>query len=267
MSQFTKQNSLQIVPIPAFKDNYIWAIYKSDAKEIILVDPGDAAPCIQFIEHHKLTLNAILITHHHPDHVGGLSNLITKFPDVAIYGPQEAHNKGVTTILNHNEELTFDALDLKFRVSHVPGHTLGHIAYFCEKEAILFCGDTLFSGGCGRLFEGTHEQLQHSLTHLASLPSNTKVYCTHEYTLANLNFALTVEPSNLDLVNYYNQVTRLREQNLATLPSTIGLERSINPFLRCEQPEIIESTECYTDERQPDPLAVFTALRQWKDNF
>ena len=149
----------------------------------------------------------------------------------------------------------------------MPGHTLGHIAYFCEKEAILFCGDTLFSGGCGRLFEGTHEQLQHSLTHLASLPSNTKVYCTHEYTLANLNFALTVEPSNLDLVNYYNQVTQLREQNLATLPSTIGLERSINPFLRCEQPEIIESTECYTDERQPDTLAVFTALRQWKDNF
>lgn len=271
---------INITHIKAFKDNYIWALQPSQSQSVILVDPGQAAPCIEFIEKHNLTLEAILITHHHADHTGGIEALCeyssAQGRTATVYGPHNQHINGIEVFLKENDMVNItipkasgEQQTLTLSVLELPGHTLDHIAYFFEAEQnkAIFCGDTLFSGGCGRLFEGTPAQMLTSLNKLAALPANTAVYCTHEYTLANLHFALAVEPNNIELIQYFNQVTWQRENEEITLPTSIGHELKINPFLRSVQPDIIESASIYAEKTISSPVEVFTAIRAWKDNF
>lgn len=269
MLQSQTANNMQVSLIPAFSDNYIWAISIPEEKYIALVDPGDGDVCINYLKEHKLALCAILITHHHADHVGGIKKLKeyceTQNDTVTVYGPKGEEIPYCDTPLDENDTVTIDALDTTFSVIDLPGHTRGHIAYLAQDN--LFCGDTLFSGGCGRLFEGTPEQMLSSLNKLSALPERTHVYCAHEYTKANLNFALTVEPQNTELVYYYNQVIQKREQNIATIPTSIMLEKKINPFLRCQQQSIMESASEYSGQSVTNAQTAFTIVRQWKDNF
>ncbi|CAM3735071.1 Hydroxyacylglutathione hydrolase [Vibrio aerogenes CECT 7868] len=251
---------LNIKSIPAFRDNYIWLIQNQE-QHCVVVDPGDAQVVLSFLEKNNLALDAILITHHHADHTGGISDLIKHFPGVNVVGPVDEAIQSVTHPVRDGEQIeifghTFDIMGLK-------GHTLGHIGYY--HEDILFCGDTLFSAGCGRVFEGTCEEMWLSLQKLMALPETTRVYCAHEYTAANLAFALAVEPENAALQHYREQVNRLRANHQPTIPSTIGLELKVNPFLRPSEPEIIKSVSDRTS--QHDPLSVFTALRTWKNEF
>ena len=289
-TQTINNNKIVITGIHAFYDNYIWAISSSGTsssgnKSIALVDPGDAEVCINYLQKHDLVLNNILITHHHPDHTGGIARLKeycakNQWP-VTVYGPKNENipfcdvklseqenlnnNNNNNNSNNSNNSVYLKELNLTFQVLDLPGHTSGHIAYV--NEEILFCGDTLFSGGCGRLFEGTAEQMHTSLKKLASLPGSTSVYCTHEYTQENLAFALSVEPGNKELVAYNAKVAELRASNIATVPSSIALEKTINPFLRCYQVEIKENAETQTKCNLNTELETFTAVRRLKDNF
>jgi hydroxyacylglutathione hydrolase len=263
--------SIKITPIKAFSDNYIWAI--TNTKVATLVDPGDASVCIEFLEKNKLTLSSILITHHHSDHTGGIDKLVDycqeKQWSLTVYGPANENIPHCNIKLHENDTVVLNDLNIVFQIIDLPGHTAGHIAYFtaCHLTPILFCGDTLFSGGCGRLFEGSPEQMLHSLTKLADLPENTQVYCTHEYTQANLAFALTVEPNNQELVNYNNKVSELRSKGYATIPSTIKLEKQINPFLRCHKQSIQTSAQQFATDTNATPQDTFTTIRRWKDQF
>jgi hydroxyacylglutathione hydrolase len=263
--------SIKITPIKAFTDNYIWAI--TNKTVATLVDPGDASVCIEFLEQNKLTLNSILITHHHSDHTGGINNLVgycqQKKWSLTVYGPASENIPRCDVKLHENDTVVLDELNIDFKIIDLPGHTAGHIAYVTSVHLtpILFCGDTLFSGGCGRLFEGSPEQMLHSLTKLADLPNNTQVYCAHEYTQANLAFALTVEPNNQKLVNYNNKVSELRSKGYATIPSTIELEKQINPFLRCHKQSIQTSAKQFTTNTNATPQDTFTTIRRWKDQF
>ncbi|KXF81222.1 hydroxyacylglutathione hydrolase [Enterovibrio coralii] len=251
---------LSVSSIPAFNDNYIWLL-KNDDNHCVVVDPGDASPVIQTLSEQGLTLDGILLTHHHNDHIGGVGELLARFPALFIYGPNTARFPQVTHPVADND--TFTLYGENFTVFQVPGHTLDHIAYYAE--GMLFCGDTLFSGGCGRLFEGTPEQMHTSLTKLASLPEDTKVYCAHEYTQSNINFAIAVEPNNDALVSYAYDVKALRAENQSTLPSSIALEKAINPFLRAH----IDSVKNAVTERAQgvSDVETFAALRRWKDDF
>ncbi|GHE83683.1 hydroxyacylglutathione hydrolase [Thalassotalea profundi] len=262
-------NLIKINPIKAFSDNYIWALTSQKNNLLVLVDPGDAAVCIDYIKKHNLQLHSILITHHHNDHIGGVEELRTycqqqQWP-LTVYGPALEAENCSDIKLSEGHNVLLEMFDLTFSIIDVPGHTNGHIAYFCED--ILFCGDTLFSGGCGRLFEGTPQQMLQSLAKLSNLPAQTRVYCTHEYTLANLTFALTVEPDNVDLIDYYNHVRTLREQNKITLPSTIATECLINPFLRSDNQTIVTSAQEYSGKPVKPGLESFTVIREWKNNF
>jgi hydroxyacylglutathione hydrolase len=263
--------SIKITPIKAFTDNYIWAIY--DKKNTTLVDPGDADVCINFLEKNKLILNSVLVTHHHSDHTGGINKLFDycqkKQWPLTIYGPANEKIPHCDVKLIENDIVILDELSVSFRVIDLPGHTAGHIAYYNGDPSvpILFCGDTLFSAGCGRLFEGTPEQMLNSLSKLANLPDKTKVYCTHEYTKANLAFALTVEPNNQDLIKYNKEVIKLRAKDHPTIPSTIMQEKKINPFLRCNEQSIIASAQEYSIENNATPQGTFTTIRHWKDQF
>lgn len=251
---------LNIKSIPAFNDNYIWLIENSD-RRCAVVDPGDASPVLDYLKQHDLDLEAILITHHHNDHIGGVSELVRQYPGIHVVGPA---NEPVPT-LTHAVEAG-DQIDLFgeiFFVLGLEGHTRGHIGYVGDGK--LFCGDVLFSAGCGRVFEGTMEQMHSSLNKLSALPEETEVYCAHEYTTSNLAFALAVEPDNSQLQQYRDEVNRLRAQNKPTLPTTIRREKWINPFLRTDQPSVIRSVSNRTS--QTDPLAIFTALREWKNEF
>ena len=266
----TNSNDLiEITPIKAFSDNYIWAITAKDNNSLVLVDPGDASVCIHYIQQHGLQLHSILITHHHNDHIGGVNALREycqqqQWP-LTIYGPALEAVDSSDIKLVEGDKVALAPVALDFTIIDLPGHTKGHIAYLCND--ILFCGDTLFSGGCGRLFEGTPAQMYHSLGKLSTLPPQTRVYCTHEYTLDNLAFALTVEPDNVDLIDYYNHVKLLREQDKISLPSTIATEGLINPFLRCNSPTIIETAQEYCNKPLNEGLETFTVLREWKNNF
>ncbi|GAW97287.1 MULTISPECIES: hydroxyacylglutathione hydrolase [Colwellia] len=255
--------------IKAFNDNYIWALASKNNDKIALVDPGDALVCIEYLQKNKLVLSAILITHHHRDHVGGIEKLLTyaktKAWPVTVYGPANENIAQLDVTLKENDIVTLTELNCQLHILDLPGHTSGHIAYY--NNDMLFCGDTLFSGGCGRLFEGTAEQMHSSLTKLANLPGNTLIYCAHEYTQANLAFALAVEPSNSDLHTYAEQVNLKRQQSQATLPSNIALERQINPFLRCHKASIKLAAQAYTNQSQSSDSEVFAAIRAWKDNF
>ncbi|MFZ4535550.1 hydroxyacylglutathione hydrolase [Propionivibrio sp.] len=250
-----------VIRIPAFKDNYIWLLHKGAAA--VVVDPGDARPVLEVLEREGLSLAAILVTHHHADHQGGVASLLAHFP-AEVYGPATESITGITQPLHGGETICLAALDAEFQVLAVPGHTLGHLAYY--GSGCLFCGDTLFGAGCGRLFEGTPAQMHGSLTRLAALPDQTAVYCAHEYTEANLRFALAVEPGNRHLQRRVAEVALARAKGRATVPFSMALEKATNPFLRCSEPEIVASAQGRM-ARAHDALQVFAVLREWKNVF
>jgi len=255
---------MNLLALPAFTDNYIWMLH--DGHHAVVVDPGDAAPVHEALDRLQLVLAGILVTHHHGDHVGGIDALRARLQG-PVYGPARERIPQPFTPLNEGDAV--ELLGLRFSVIDVPGHTAGHIAYLQQgapKAPLLFCGDTLFSGGCGRLFEGTPEQMHHSLSKLAALPADTRVCCTHEYTLSNLRFATAVEAGNAELAAYKLRCEQLREQGQPTLPSSIGTERSINPFLRAGVPEVIASALAQGATGR-EAVPVFTALREWKNRF
>jgi len=255
---------LSVLHVRAFQDNYIWLIANESRTEVAVVDPGDAEPVLRFLDREKMKLAAVLCTHHHPDHVGGAATLRDRF-DVPVYGPATESIAAVTHPLREGDTVSLPSLGLKLNVMEIPGHTRGHIALV--GDGLLFCGDTLFSAGCGRLFEGTPEQMHHSLSRLAALPESTAVYCGHEYTLSNLRFAQAVEPENPDIRSFTREVEALRTANQPTLPSNIGRERRINPFLRGAVPAVREAAKKHAGNGLGDDVAVFAALRQWKDSF
>ena len=251
---------LEVVPVKAFKDNYVWTL--RSATHAAVVDPGDAAPVLDYLAAEKLELAAILATHHHSDHVGGISRLLREF-QVPVYGPRHEPIATLTRPVSEGDTVSVPELAVDFSVLDIPGHTRAHIAYYGAGS--LFCGDTLFACGCGRLFEGTAQQMYASLRKLAALPDDTKVYCGHEYTLANIGFAKQVEPRNAALSERERRDRRAREAGRATLPSTLGEEKATNPFLRCEQPAVVESVNKYLGSRVSDPVRVFAAIRDWKN--
>lgn len=255
-------SALTITPIPAFTDNYLWLLERDG--QAVVVDPGDAVPVRRTLKERGLALSGILITHWHPDHIGGLASLIAEFP-VPVYGPAAEAGRiaGLTQALRENDRV--DVLNLRLTVWEVPGHTLGHIT-FVEKTFVL-CGDTLFSAGCGRLFEGTAAQLYRSLGRLAALPPATRVYCTHEYTLDNLAFAAAVEPGSAVVRDEIARVRELRARGQPSLPSTIGHERRINPFLRVDDPAVVVAVQRQSGIGSSGGGDVFAALRRWKDGF
>jgi len=258
-------HALQVTALRAFTDNYIWAIHAPrDPRRVVVVDPGDAAPVLSALRDRQWTLAGILVTHHHPDHIGGVLELLAAYP-VPIFGPANEHIPGQPHPLREGDRAEFPSLGLSFAVLEVPGHTAGHIAY--TGHGAVFCGDTLFSGGCGRLFEGTPEQMAASLDKLTALNGDTLVYCTHEYTLSNLRFALAVEPHNAELKNYFDSARAKREVDQITLPSNIELERKVNPFLRCAHESVRHAAERHTGRTLDSTVAVFAAVRSWKDGF
>jgi hydroxyacylglutathione hydrolase len=256
---------IRIQALPAFTDNYIWLLQDSTRQRCAAVDPGDAAPVLQWLEQHPgWQLEDILVTHHHYDHVNGVLAL-KQACGARVCGPAGENIPGLDLALHDGDRL--EVLGRSLQVLHVPGHTLGHIAYYQAEGAWLLSGDTLFAGGCGRLFEGTPAQMHASLQRLAALPGDTALYCTHEYTLANLRFAAAVEPHNPAVARRLEQVAALREQGLCSLPSSIAEERSSNPFLRCSEPAVIASVSTAQDAQAPDAEQVFARLRQWKNDF
>lgn len=255
---------LQVTPVRAFADNYIWLIHSPrDPQRVVAVDPGDAAPVNAALAQLDLRLSGILITHHHHDHVGGVAQLAATYP-VPVFGPASERVPGSPAGMRQGDQATFSDLGLTFQVLDIPGHTLGHIAYIGHDA--LFCGDTLFSAGCGRLFEGTAEQMAGSLAKLASLPEQWLVYCGHEYTISNLAFSLTVEPQNREAADYLQECRVKRARHEATVPSSIGREKNVNPFLRCNRQTVIHAAEAHAGRRL-NPTDVFAVIRQWKDGF
>lgn len=256
---------IRIDALPAFSDNYIWLLQDASTLRCAAVDPGDAEPVRQWLsEHPQWQLTDILVTHHHYDHVNGVESLRQAF-GARVHGPAGETIPGLDNPLQDGDRLA--VLGLDFEILLVPGHTLGHIAYHCAHAALLLCGDTLFAGGCGRLFEGTPAQMHASLQRLAALPEGTAVYCTHEYTLANLRFAVAAEPDNLQLSERLEAVSQLREQGLISLPSSIGLERATNPFLRGAVPAVAERMRQQDEAQPPSEEETFARLRRWKDSF
>ncbi len=245
-----------IQAIEAFADNYIWAITDDQQGCAAVVDPGDPAPVMEFLRAKSLTLAAILVTHHHADHTGGIATLAAHAPrpnsaaDLPVFGPAGEPIAGIQHPLREGDRVSLPELNCSFDVIEVPGHTRGHIAYFGrhDRQQILFCGDTLFAGGCGRIFEGTADQMWASLKKLASLPDETAVYCAHEYTLSNLRFACAARPTIPEIAHRYTQVHALREHGKITLPSTIGLERQTNPFLLCENADQFAAMRSHKDQ-------------------
>ena len=252
---------LTVEPIPAFKDNYLWLLH--DGRNAAIVDPGDAAPVLRVLADRGLTLTDILVTHHHADHVGGVTELVQRCAP-RVYGPAREDIPERDVSLAEGDRIS--ALGVEFAVLDVPGHTAGHIAYHAPALGAVFCGDTMFAGGCGRLFEGTPAQMHQSLSRLADLPGDTRVCCAHEYTLSNLKFARAVEPGNTDLLDYTARCEDLRARGLPTLPGAIGQERLINPFLRCGVPAVAEAAQRHGAGSR-DEVDVLAALRQWKNEF
>jgi hydroxyacylglutathione hydrolase len=253
-----------VLHVCAFKDNYIWLICGKSPDQVAIVDPGEAGPVLTALEKQRLTPVAILCTHHHGDHVGGVEDIL-KHRSIPVYGPARELIPAITHRLKEGDRVTLAQLDLEFNVLDVPGHTAGHIAYY--GAGMVFCGDTLFSAGCGRLFEGTPAQMHSSLSKFAALPETTRVYCGHEYTEANLRFALTVEPENSDAQAYRERARSQRSQNLPTVPSTIGLEKRVNPFLRTGQASVRRAAEKQAQKILSSEVDVFAEVRRWKDDF
>jgi hydroxyacylglutathione hydrolase len=255
---------MKLIPLPAFSDNYIWLLH--DDQHALVVDPGDAQPVLDALQRSSLQLEAILVTHHHPDHTGGVG-VLRQATGAKVFGPQREAMPEPLTRLAAGDSIR--CLGLNFEVIEVPGHTAGHIAYYGTvpgQAPLLFCGDTLFSAGCGRLFEGSPAQMLASLKRLAALPDATRVCCAHEYTLSNLKFACAVEPGNAPLKAYLETALALRAKQLPTLPSSILLERQINPFLRTQQAAVIQAARSF-DAGAGDEVGILAALRQWKNQF
>jgi hydroxyacylglutathione hydrolase len=248
-----KLTQLMITGLRALKDNYIWMIRKSNDNEIIIVDPGEEKGVIEAIGKLPVKLAGILVTHHHWDHTNGVLELQEKY-DAPVFWAKDREE---------GEEISFSSLGLKFQVIKIPGHTLDHVAYYSAN--VLFCGDTLFTGGCGRVFEGTAPQMYQSLGRLSQLPDDTSIYCGHEYTQANLRFAQLVEPENADILKRIDTADKLRTQNLPTVPALLSEEKKTNPFLRCDVPAVIQAVQRYTGKNFSDPSQVFEALRNWKN--
>ncbi len=257
-------HNLQIIPIPAFEDNYIWLIH--DGKQAIVVDPGDEVPVLSTLQRLNLTLHTILITHHHLDHIGGVLALLAHYAQTKVYAPALEQYAFQHTPMSEENHITIDALNLSFKILDLPGHTLGHIAYYAELadgNRWLFSGDVIFAAGCGFVPEGQYAQAYQSLQKIAALPANTQVFCTHEYTLQNIRFALTLEPNNLALSEKYETTQKLRTNKLPSLPTTIASELATNPYLRCSSAEIVTSL----NENHNSNITIFTLIRKLKNNY
>lgn len=254
-----------VTPIAAFTDNYIWAISTEGSREVAVVDPGDAAPVEAYLAAHDLHLCAILVTHHHQDHTGGINALLSN-RNIPVYGPAHSPYQGITHPLNGGDQLELFGHSLD--VHEIPGHTLDHISYFSPSGTPqIFCGDTLFLAGCGRIFEGSAEQMYAAMCYMRQLPGSTEVYCTHEYSLANLAFAQAVEPDNEAIAQAIAHCQRLRENAQPTLPTTIAQELRINPFLRSDQPDVISAAQTFCGQTLTSGCDVFAATREWKNQF
>lgn len=254
---------IEVLHVDAFEDNYIWLITGQN-KEIAIVDPGDADPVVDQVSRLGLNPVAVLCTHHHYDHVGGADELAAHYK-IPVYGPEAENIAAVSHPLKEGDIVNLPSIGLALEVISVPGHTSGHIAYY--GNGMLFCGDTLFSGGCGRLFEGTAEQMAASLAKFSALPDETRVYCAHEYTLANLKFALAVEPGNTDITEYVATIKTRRIQNKPSLPSTLAQEKKINPFLRTREISVIQAANSRSKLQLASETDVFAEIRRWKDSF
>ncbi len=251
-----------IIPIPAFADNYIWLLREGGAAAV--VDPGDAAPVIAYLERERVALTAIVATHHHRDHVGGIRDLLARGP-VPVFGPAHEDIPGRTHALVEGDAVAVPGIGLALSTLDIPGHTAGHIALFGRD--MVFCGDTLFAVGCGRLFEGTPAQMVASLAKLSALPGTTRVYCGHEYTVSNLRFALAVEPGSAALLDRQTRAQGLRASGAPTLPTTIAEECATNPFLRVHDPAIRTAVAAHAGRALNGPIEVFAELRAWKNSF
>lgn len=260
------ERPLEFHPVPGFVDNYFWLL--SQGRHAVVVDPGDAKPVLRALETHGLELTAILVTHHHPDHIGGLPEL-TRRCKVPVFGPaaESARIPGLTTLLREGDRVVVPGLDLHLDVWEVPGHTLGHIAYVSRDQSFVLCGDTLFAAGCGRLFEGTPEQMYRSLSRFRALPADARVYCTHEYTLANLAFAAAVEPGRREILDEIQRVDELRRRGAPSLPSNMQRELALNPFLRCQAEAVRQAAVARAGRSMASEAEVFAELRRWKDGF
>ncbi|MCP3680084.1 MAG: hydroxyacylglutathione hydrolase [Gammaproteobacteria bacterium] len=254
---------IEITAIRALETNYIWAIIDHDSRRCALIDPGAAEPANRFLAEQHLKLGAILITHHHWDHVNGIEGILAQH-SAPVYGPSRETIPLLTNPMADNSQLTLE-LGIELTVLELPGHTLGQVAYW--GAGAIFTGDTLFSAGCGRMFEGTPEQFWHSLERLIALPDHTQLYCGHEYTLDNLAFARTVEPDNHAIGERILQCQSLTGQNLPTVPIDMATEKKTNPFLRCQQPTVIDAAEAHANRELPSAAEVFHVLRSWKDGF
>lgn len=260
---------MRIRPVEAFSDNYIWVLDKPGAGNACVVDPGDAEPVLRLLRAEGCSLAAILLTHHHADHVGGVRELLRHFPEAIVHGPSTPKIETVTECMQEGD--VFELLQRRFEVLAVPGHTLDHIAYHVpasgEDCGVLFCGDTLFAAGCGRLFEGTPDLMYQSLQKFSRLPASTQVYCAHEYTVANLQFALAAEPDNAAISERLTEALAIRAAGKPTLPSTMDMELRTNPFLRCHIQFTGRKAKISAMENASSEVEVFAALRRWKDNF
>ena len=265
---------LTITPVAALSDNYIWVLRRDESSQVVIVDPGESAPVLKYLADNQLQLAAILITHQHYDHTGGVAELLSQYPYIPVIGPNRAASDVALSIdllipdlftytVGEGDTVFLPELETKFDVLEIPGHTLDHLAYVGED--LVFCGDTLFGAGCGRLFSGSAQQMTASIAKLAGLPVETKMYCTHEYTVDNLGFAKWVEPENQAILARDEAEMAKQEKGIVTLPSTIGLELETNPFMRLQQPQVKMMAEKYAEKVLTEDWQVFAALREWKD--
>jgi hydroxyacylglutathione hydrolase len=253
-----------IIPVSAFSDNYIWLICDNQQHYAAIIDPGDATPVINTLKDKNIEPVAILITHHHGDHIGGISQLLKKYPHLPVYGPKNEHITTLTHKVGQDDIINLQQINTQLKVLDTFGHTAGHISYYAP--GILFCGDTLFANGCGRVFDGTIEELHQSLEKIANLPPESKIYCAHEYTLDNIGFAKWVEADNKDLLEREARCQNLIDNDKATIPTLLSDELKSNPFMRCDKQAVIEKAEKFAAKKLANSTEVFRAIRQWKDS-